>query len=96
MYLELPIISFGEIYNQITMEFKGIYFHDDKELTQLIQNLDRENLSQISYDMYSIAKRRYCWDVIAQKYAGLATGEAKQPVPVFDFELPVQLKETLN
>ncbi len=96
MYLGLPILCYEVIYNEITTEFKAIYFKDKEELRTLVQDLDSLNLNSVAKRLTEVAQRRYCWSVIAQKYAELAEGKVKQPRLVFDFELPLQLQEAIR
>ena len=95
MYLGLPILSIDAIYNKITTEHKAIYFSNKKELSNMLEYIDSLELNQVATDMIEVANRRYTWSVIADKYSTLATGNAKKPIPQFDFELPVQLRRAI-
>ncbi len=71
MYLELPVIAFDVSYNRATTENSCLYFKDANELIQVIQQTDKANLKAIGSQLLQIAKRRYTWKVIADKYAYL-------------------------
>ena len=96
MYLGLPILAFDVIYNKITTEYRAYFFDNSKQLAKMVQFMDILNLDKISDDLTEVAFRRYKWSVITEKYRELAKGKKKKPVPVFDFELPTQLKETIG
>lgn len=96
MYLGLPILSFDVIYNKITTEYQAYFFENSKQLSKMVQFMNVLELDKISDQLSEVAYRRYRWSVIAQKYAELALGTEKKPVPVFDFELPKQLQQTMG
>ena len=68
MNLELPIICYNAKTNLETTENKSYYFENEHELVALINKLTYHKLNRLKKDMYSIAKRRYQWALIAQKY----------------------------
>lgn len=74
MYLGRPVIAFNVSYNVATTENKAYYFNDEKELIELLQNINDKNLYDLSKEMKSIADRRYTWKGIANKYANLVYG----------------------
>lgn len=96
MYLGLPIISFDIIYNKITTEYRAYFFDNEKQLSKMVQFMNVLELDKISEQLSEVAYRRYRWSVIAEKYGELAKGRERQPVPVFDFELPLQLQEAIG
>jgi glycosyltransferase involved in cell wall biosynthesis len=71
MYLELPVIAFDVSYNRATTENSCLYFKDAKELIHVVQQTDKPLLKAMGNQLYQIAKRRYTWKVIADKYAYL-------------------------
>lgn len=71
MYLELPVIAFDVSYNRATTENSCLYFKDANELIQVIQQTDKADLKTIGSQLLQIAKRRYTWRIIANKYAYL-------------------------
>ena len=71
MYLGLPILSYGVSYNRTTTENKAIYFKTEEDLVSLITNTDEETLTAIGTEMGSIAKRRYIWSLVTDKYRNL-------------------------
>ena len=71
MYLGLPIITCNVSYNRTTTENKALYFKDHKDLKNLICNTSISELKAIGESMRLIAKRRYTWSFIAEKYKAL-------------------------
>jgi len=71
MSLKLPVIAYDVSYNRATTEGKAIYFKDSEDLMLKIKNFDSQTAARLSSDMSEIARRRYRWDIIAQKYASL-------------------------
>ena len=96
MYLELPIFAIDVVYNKITTENKAEYFNTAEQLSRMIQFIEVFDLPEMSAQLSEVAYRRYRWSVISDKYAALALGVSKKPVPVFDFELPRQLQEAIS
>lgn len=71
MYLQLPIIAYGVVYNRETTENKAFYFNDEETLIQVLSSVTSEQLSAVSHEMYDIACRRYLWKIICSKYENL-------------------------
>lgn len=71
MWLALPIIAYGVVYNKETTENAAIYFDSTDDLCQHLENLDAEDYKKVGEKMRSIAKRRYTWSIISQKYAAV-------------------------
>lgn len=73
MNLELPIIAFDVIYNRETTEHKAQYFSDKDTLKTIILNLSKDKSARdaLGEKMSEIAKRRYTWEIICQKYESL-------------------------
>ncbi len=71
MGLGLPIISFDVPANRATTENKALFFKDESELTNIIQNLNPAVLKTLADESNSIAQRRYNWLTISQKYSEL-------------------------
>ncbi|MEO1627271.1 MAG: glycosyltransferase, partial [Bacteroidota bacterium] len=94
MYLGLPILSYDVIYNRITTEHKAMYFTDTMDLQLQLIKLSSADLHNCSLAMQRIARRRYRWSVIANKYCKLVQNEAPQLMPIFDFELPHSLQKS--
>jgi len=93
MHLGLPILAFDVIYNRITMEHRGHFFESSTDLQKLLSTIDQEELTQLGEQMESIARRRYTWSVIANKYYETVITEKKAAIPTFDFELPLALRQ---
>ena len=71
MYLELPIFAFDVAYNRETTEHQAKYFTCSVELFKLIEDLENIDLNEIAEKMYTIAEKRYKWEIIARQYAKL-------------------------
>jgi glycosyltransferase involved in cell wall biosynthesis len=71
MHLGLPILAYDVSYNKETTENQAFYFSDDSDLAEKILDLDHKELVKNGNRMEAIAKRRYTWSVIAEKYKGL-------------------------
>ncbi len=68
MFLGLPIFAFNVSYNRTTTEQQAHYFSNAKELQELIANTSKEQLKVLGAQMIQIARRRYVWGKIANKY----------------------------
>ncbi len=68
MYLGLPIIAFHVNYNKSTTENAALYFKSADDLVHIIHTHHMPEFISIGYKMMEIAKRRYTWKVIANKY----------------------------
>lgn len=71
MYLGLPIVTFGVSYNRVTTENKALYFRTEDELRHIIQNTKLSEIKKLGETMGKVARRRYTWSLIANKYSGL-------------------------
>ncbi len=96
MYLGLPIISLDVIYNRVTTEHKAIYFKNKKDLCMELARLNPIQLFQKAKTMKAIADRRYCWDIIAQKYSNLISGKVTRTSISFQREFSRKLEEALQ
>ncbi len=92
MYLQLPILSYGVIYNRITTQERALYFDTAEDIILTLRDLQKIDLSKIAFNLNWVAIHRYTWSDIANKYSEALQGVNKAPVPVFDFELPSALK----
>lgn len=77
MYLGLPVIAYSVTYNKTTTENKAYYFKNTEELISIIDNTRLSDYKKQASLMETIAKRRYTWKVIADKYAFLITNAIK-------------------
>ena len=68
MNLGLPIVAYDVMYNKETTEKKAVYFNNTNELMEIINQLDDTTRKNLADKMLEIAKRRYTWEVIANKY----------------------------
>jgi glycosyltransferase involved in cell wall biosynthesis len=75
MNLGLCIVAYKVSYNVETTEGKGLYFESKKDLVNILKNYQEKkiDLENQRLTMKEIAKSRYRWDIIADKYAGLFT-----------------------
>lgn len=71
MNLALPIASFDVGYNRETTEDKALYFKTTNKLLSIINDFDEVQKVQLSKEMLNIAKRRYTWEIIANKYKNM-------------------------
>lgn len=71
MTLGLPIVAFDVEYNQETTFNMALFFKDSQELLEIISRLDKINLSKISLEMKSLAKKHYTWLSVSEKYANI-------------------------
>ncbi len=92
MYLELPILAYGVIYNRITTEHRALYFSNVEEIISMLEKLPQLQLDVVAFNMKWTADHRYTWSVIAGKYRQAVEGKDRMPIPVFDFELPLALQ----
>ena len=81
MYLGLPIIAFDVIYNKITTEYSSEYFSTSENLIEKVLSLSVNELSDLGANMQAIAKRRYTWSLIAEKYESVVLEREFTPVP---------------
>jgi glycosyltransferase involved in cell wall biosynthesis len=68
MYLGLPIVTFGVSYNRVTTEGKALYFSTEEDLKQIILTTRLSEMLELGKTMGEVAKRRYTWGLIADKY----------------------------
>ena len=71
MNLGLPIIAYDVMYNKETTEKKALFFSNTNELLEIISQLNETTRKSLSNKMLEIAKRRYTWKVIANKYKSM-------------------------
>jgi glycosyltransferase involved in cell wall biosynthesis len=73
MNLGLMIVAFKAAYNVETTEGKAIYFDDEQSLVKILYELEgnRIELKDYQHAMKEIARRRYRWEIIAEKYLQL-------------------------
>lgn len=73
MNLELCAVVFNVEYNIETTENCAIYFSSTSDLIKILDDYHNNKIEISSYKekMKEIAKRRYTWDVITEKYAGV-------------------------
>jgi len=71
MSLGLCVIAYDVSFNRETTENKSLYFKTVKDLTDLIELiLEKESMiDKYKMNMLEIAKRRYTWDIITNKYS---------------------------
>ncbi len=71
MTLGLPVLAFDISYNRATTENRAFYFVDEEDLANRVLQLKYLELRNNGKRMLAIAKRRYTWSVIANKYKNL-------------------------
>lgn len=67
MFFSCPIVAFDVVYNRETTENKAIYFKDTNSLVKII-SMPIDYFEGYGKQMIEIAKRRYTWDIIRNKY----------------------------
>jgi len=81
MSLGLPVMAFDVVFNRATTENLAGYFNDVDSLQAALLELDDTDLAGNAERMHSLARRRYSWATIANKYTelfGLATGPERR------------------
>ena len=71
MNLGLAIISFNSDTNIYTTENCAKFFNNSDELIKIINSISDNELIYMSKKMKKIAKKRYKWDIISNKYSKL-------------------------
>lgn len=71
MNLGLPIISFKVDANIETTENKAKFFTTSDDLIKVVNNLSDSEIIDLGNKMKEIAKRRYSWEIISNKYSKL-------------------------
>ena len=71
MFLGLPIFAYDVNYNRETTENAAIYFNDSKSLLELLKNKDSKELKKTGGKLEEVARRRYNWETLSEKYAVL-------------------------
>ncbi|NJB82466.1 DUF1972 domain-containing protein [Wenyingzhuangia aestuarii] len=71
MYLNLPILSFDVSYNRATTSNQCLYFKDVNELQYLLENTSYTTLRKIGKEMGHIARFRYTWKYISNRYGSI-------------------------
>jgi glycosyltransferase involved in cell wall biosynthesis len=70
MNLGLFIIAYDVEYNRETTEHKALFFRNKEELLSLLRRIENKEIdtAEIRSKMEEIAKRRYLWSIITNKY----------------------------
>lgn len=68
MNLGLPIFAFSVNYNIETTGGKARYFKNELELSSLLESIDKIDLLSLGREMQVIAKEKYAWEIINNKY----------------------------
>ena len=71
MSLGLPVMAYDVVFNRATTENMAIYFDSTASLVGMLRDLGNLDLAANSLRMKELAKRRYSWAAIADKYAKL-------------------------
>lgn len=71
MYLGLPVFAYASGYNEYTSENKAVYFHNARELTDLVRHHKGLDLARMGKELESIAHKKYRWKIIAESYKEL-------------------------
>lgn len=68
MFLGLPVISYGSIFNKYTSLNKAIYFENEKQLLEIIQTISKKTIEEVSKNLKEIAIQKYTWNKVAHSY----------------------------
>lgn len=71
MNYNIPVICYDTKVNRETTEYKSYYFDDLLSLKFLIKNLSVDDLFKLKKSMFILAKKKYTWKEISNKYARL-------------------------
>tara|TARA_X000000950_G_scaffold106258_1_gene133812 strand:- start:9829 stop:10920 length:1092 start_codon:yes stop_codon:yes gene_type:complete len=71
MNLGLPIISYNVDTNVKTTENQAIYFSNHIDLIEILNNINDLEITALGNKMKKIAKKRYTWEIISNKYSKL-------------------------
>ena len=69
MNYNIPVICFDVETNRATTNNESYYFLTKEELRELVINLKENELLSLKERMFTLAKEKYCWEVISKKYA---------------------------
>lgn len=96
MHLGVPIFAFDVIFNRVTTHHQAFYFSTEKELRTLLEFADLNLFEDSARTMQTLAEMHYTWRRIASQYASLVDAKVPEPVPIFDFDIPVSLRQRLQ
>jgi glycosyltransferase involved in cell wall biosynthesis len=68
MYLGLPVVAYDIHYNVETTGGLAKYFKDEESLCEIVENITKEELDEISNKMSILANNKYKWSNISKKY----------------------------
>jgi len=71
MWLGLPVLAFDVSYNRYTTNNQALYFKNHQDLKKLLQGTSETSFDKIARAMKATAKKRYRWDLIADKYLSI-------------------------
>lgn len=73
MNLGLCVIAYNVSYNVETTERSALYFGNKEDLIKILNDYEEDKIDIKAYQikMNEIAKRRYRWDIITEKYAAI-------------------------
>ena len=69
MYLGLPVICYDVNYNRETTSGSALFFKTSNDLIDLMNNTSKKDLNTISKRLKVIAKEKYLWGDITEKYS---------------------------
>lgn len=69
MYAGKPVIAYDAVYNRITTMDKAMYFKDQEDLVKIIRDVSKPELEENKTNMENIARNRYNWTQVSDKYA---------------------------
>jgi len=71
MHFGLPVYAYDCTYNRFTTEDRAMFFSTARELREAIQSQNVGMLDRVGTDMLQIARDKYTWEKIGQRYFDL-------------------------
>lgn len=94
MYLKLPVLSFDAIFNRVTTNNQAIFFNDEKELQEIVSNIDKYPLFAVAENLKNIANKKYTWKNISSLYANIISGTENPSVAIQEFTNSISIKSS--
>ena len=92
MFLKLPVLSFDAIFNRVTTHNQAIYFNTEKELHEIISQIDKYPLYAVAENLKAIANKLYTWENVSKLYASVFTGKENSSLQMPELKNAVPFK----
>lgn len=93
MQLGVPIMAFDINYNRETTLNKALYFKSSEDLSLKVSAASDDLLDQVAVKMRDIARFKYSWNVISEKYLNAFEGISEKSGKWI--QLPTELEESI-